>query len=228
MKIFSDVLKVILLSTTSLATLFITSRFGGKRQIAQMSMFDYINSITIGSIAAEMATNLEEWYKPFTGILVYGALAWLMHYIACKTLTARVLLSGTSIPLMENGEIHKADLARSGVDLNEFLAQCRIAGYFDLNEIQTAILETNGQISFLPKSINRPATVQDLQLSPAPASPWADLVIDGKLMPKNLKSAGKDKNWLDRQLSRQGIGRISNTFYAACDQQGNFFACRGD
>lgn len=226
MKLFTEVLQVAILSTVSLVALFIVTRLGGKRQIAQMSLFDYINSITIGSIAAEMATNLEEWYKPFTGILVYGLIAWLIHLAACKGMRARLLISGRALPLMEHGVIHKKELARCAIDLNEFLGQCHIAGFFDLNEIESAVLETNGQISFLPKAQSRPVTPADMAIRTDPVSAWTDLILDGHLLPENLKKMGKDMAWLNEQLSRQGIGQASAAFYAACDKQDNFFACR--
>lgn len=228
MKIWQEILYVILLSVGSLVTLFVMSRLGGKRQIAQMNMFDYVNSITIGSIAAEMATNLEEWYKPFVAILVYGFLAWLVHYVSYKTLAGRKLFSGAAVVLMENGHIYNKELERAAISLNEFLGQCHVAGYFDLSELNSVVMETSGQLSFLPKSANRPVTPDDMDLKPDPASTWMDLVIDGKLMPENLNRAGKTTDWLRQQLGRQGIGQISEAFYAACDKQNNFFACRID
>ena len=84
----------------------------------------------------------------------------------------------------------------------------------------------SGQISFLPKSFNRPVTPQDLAIQTDPASKWYDLVLDGKLIEENLYTSGKDRTWLNTQLSRAGIGQLSETFYAACDNQDNFFACR--
>ena len=95
-----------------------------------------------------------------------------------------------------------------------------------MNEVQCAMLETSGQISFLPKSFNRPVTPQDLAIQTDLASKWYDLVLDGKLIEENLHTSGKDRTWLNTQLSRAGIGQLSETFYAACDNQDNFFACR--
>ena len=228
MEILREVGRVAVLSIVSLAVMFATTRLGGKRQIAQMSLFDYVNSITVGSIAAEMATNLESWYRPFTALLVYGAAAWLAHYGACKSLWVRLVLGGRTIVLMKDGVIRKRALGRSGIDLNEFLAQARVAGYFDLNDVESAMLETNGQISFLPKSAQRPATAGDLGLSPPPASLWYDLVLDGKVMPQNLRESGRDESWLRARLHSAGIGQTGEVFYAACDAAGNFFACRGE
>lgn len=219
--------QVALTSVLSLAMMFLITRWGGKRQIAQMSPFDYLNAVTVGSIAAEMATNLESWYRPFTALVVYGVITWVVEVSACKSIALRTFWSGRSVILMNNGVIIKENLRRATIDLNEFLGQARIAGYFDPNEIQTAILENNGQISFLPKSESRPATPQDFDLAPEPVSAWYDLILDGRLMSDNLKAAGRNESWLDSQLHRLGIGQKSEVFYAACDKQGRFFACRG-
>lgn len=228
MKVAAEIFQVILMSVLSLIVLFIVTRLGGKRQIAQMSMFDYVNSITIGSIAAEMATNIEEWYKPMTGIIVYGLIAWLVHYAACKGIKARLLVSGQSIVLMENGVIYKHELKRASIDINEFLAQSRIAGYFDLNEVQSAVLETNGHISFLPRAKNTPVTVGDMDLHRPEVSLWTDLILDGEIMRENLSRIGRDETWLVKQLAQGGYGDPSGVFYAACDNGNGFFACRSE
>lgn len=227
MQIITEVMQVLGTGVLSIVTLFVLTRLSGKRQIAQMSTFDYINSITIGSIAAELATDLEQWYRSLTALVLYGVVTWLVHMAACKSVQARQFLCGRASVLMENGTIYKKELAKAGIDLNEFLGQARVAGYFDLNEIDTALMETSGQISFLPKSANRPATPQDLELRPDPASRWLDLILDGKLQWENLRQSGRDEKWLAMMLERADIGQTGEAFYAACDKDGNFFACRG-
>lgn len=227
-KMAMEILQIVVLSVVSLAVMFATTRLGGKRQIAQMSLFDYVNSITVGSIAAEMATNLESWYRPFTALLVYGAVTWLVHWGACKSLRVRLVLGGRTIVLMDAGVIRRRALGRAGIDLNEFLAQARVAGYHDLNEVESALLETNGQISFLPKSEARPATAGDLGQAGKPTGLWYDLILDGRIMRQNLHESGRDERWLRDRLHAADIGQTSEVFYAACDQEGHFFACRGE
>ena len=224
--IFTEIGQVVLTSLLSLAAMFIFTRAGGKRQIAQMSPFDYLNAVTVGSIGAELATNLEQWLRPFSALIVYGVVTWFVHYSACKSNRMRSFWSGRSLILMDGGTILKANLQRCAIDLNEFLGQARVAGYFDPNEIETAILETNGQISFLPKSRARSLTPEDMQLHPAAASAWYDLIIDGQLMQDNLRAAGRNERWLDARLHAEGIGQRSEVFYAACDKGDGFFACR--
>ena len=221
-----DYITVIITSFVSLVVLFLLTKLIGNKQLSELTMFDYIVSITIGSIAAEMATDLERWYRPLTALLVYGAVTWAVQVSSCKSIAMRSFWSGRTLVLMDEGTIFKENLSRANIDLNEFLAQARIAGYFDLNDIQTALLENSGQISFLPKSGVRPATPADLQLHPQPVSPWYDLILDGRTMQDNLKAAGRTVSWLDAQLHAAGIGQRSEVFYAACDRGNGFFACR--
>ena len=224
--VFVEIRQVVLTSLLSLVVMFVFTRIGGKRQIAQMSPFDYLNAVTVGSIGAELATNLEQWWRPLSALIIYILATWLVHYTACKSNAMRSFWSGRSLILMDGGVISKTALQRAAIDVNELLGQARIAGYFDPNEIETAILETSGQISFLPKSLNRPLTPEDMQLHPDTARIWYDLIIDGQLMQDNLKAAGRDERWLDAQLHAQGIGQRSEVFYAACDKADGFFACR--
>lgn len=224
--VFVEIRQVVLTSLLSLVVMFVFTRIGGKRQIAQMSPFDYLNAVTVGSIGAELATDLEQWWRPLSALIIYILATWLVHYTACKSNAMRSFWSGRSLILMDDGVISKTALQRAAIDVNEFLGQARIAGYFDPNEIETAILETSGQISFLPKSLNRPLTPEDMQLHPDVAGIWYDLIIDGQLMQDNLKAVGRDERWLDAQLHAQGIGQRSEVFYAACDKADGFFACR--
>ena len=224
--VFVEIRQVVLTSLLSLVVMFVFTRIGGKRQIAQMSPFDYLNAVTVGSIGAELATDLEQWWRPLSALIIYILATWLVHYTACKSNAMRSFWSGRSLILMDGGVISKTALQRAAIDVNEFLGQARIAGYFDPNEIETAILETSGQISFLPKSLNRPLTPEDMQLHPDVAGIWYDLIIDGQLMQDNLKAVGRDERWLDAQLHAQGICQRSDVFYAACDKADGFFACR--
>lgn len=108
------------------------------------------------------------------------------------------------------------------MDIDEFLVECRVNGYFDLSQIESAILEPNGKISFLPVTEDRPATPKDLGITPTQEEIFANVIVDGKIMEYNLKHAGKDRNWLDQQLEGQNIKKLEDVFLAVCDKQGNF------
>lgn len=146
-------IKIVFLSLGSIIILFILTKIMGNREMSQLSMFDYIVSITIGSIAAEMSTSLENnFLEPVIAMAVYGIVATVISYFTCKSIKIRRIVSGRGKILYDNGKLYRKNLIKSKLDLNEFLMQCRINGYFNLADIQTAILEPNGRISFLPVS----------------------------------------------------------------------------
>lgn len=212
-----DLLKVTFTSLGSIIVLFILTKVMGKRQMSQLSMFDYINGITIGSIAAEMATALEQDYRmPLLAMVIYAVVATGVSILDSKSMIARRLLTGKPLVLYNDGNIYKKNLKKSLMDVSEFLSECRIGGYFDLSQIETAILEPNGRISFIPKSDCRPVSPADLNLSPQQEKMLANVVMDGKIMQENLKAMGKDELWLNKVLASMGVKTAEDIFLATC------------
>ena len=212
-------------SLFSVIVLLILTKLMGYRQISQLSMFDYINSITIGSIAAEMAVDLEGNYlKPLLAMVVYAAFVIILSKISQKSIPFRRLINGKAIMIYQNGMIYNENLRKAKMDVDEFLVECRVNGYFDLSQVESAILEPNGKISFLPVTEDRPATPKDLGIQPIQEEIFANVIVDGKVMEYNLKHAGKDRNWLNQQLDGKNIKKIEDVFLAVCDKQGTFYA----
>lgn len=215
----SEVINIILLSAGSIIAIFILTKLMGYRQMSQMSMFDYIIGITIGSIAAEMATSLDENFtQPLVAMIVYALFAISLSIISSKFIKARRVIEGTPLVLLNNGELYRANLKKAKIDVTEFLMQCRVNGYFDVSKLQTAILEENGNISFLPKVSDRPVTPADMQLAPEQDYMVANVILDGKIMSKNLQHTGKDEKWLMNQIKGQGGGRVEDILLATCDR----------
>ena len=217
-----DILKIIALSLSSFIVLFILTKLMGNREMSQLSMFDYITSITIGSIAAEMATSLEDnFLEPLVAMVIYAIGAILVSYIALHSIKARRFISGTTLILYDNGKLFSKNLKKAKMDMNEFLMQCRTNGYFNLSDIQTAMLEANGKISFIPNSLKRPATPEDLSLNPKQDFLVTNIIIDGKVLEENLKNTGNNLKWLHDNLEKQNAGRIENIILATCDKDNN-------
>ena len=217
-----ELLHVFLTSVGSVVFLFILTKLLGNKQMSQLSMFDYINGITIGSIAAEMATALEDdFLLPMIGMAVYTAAALLISLVASHSIKLRKFLIGRPLILYDNGKLYRECMKKAKLDLNEFLTECRNNGYFNLSEIQTAILETNGKISILPAASSRPVTPADMNLSPAQDKLPVNLIIDGSVLADNLKAIGKNEKWLQNQLHAQGYHDFREIFLATCDDQDN-------
>jgi len=217
-----DALKVALSSLGSILVLFLLTKLMGDKQMSQMSMFDYITGITIGSIAAEMATELEgNPFHPMIAMVVYGITALLISIITSKSLKLRKAIVGKPILLYDNGVVFKKNLTKSRIDITDFLTQCRIAGYFDLSQIQTAIMEQNGLISFLPVSTARPINPKDMNLSPAQNYVVTNVIMDGHVIKQGLAATGKNEVWLNEQLRAQGYKSAKDIFLATCDNNFN-------
>ena len=198
---------IILCLTTlgSFAALFAAAKLIGHKQIAQLDFFDYITGITIGSIAAEMATELEEPWKPLTAILLYAGITLLLSVVTNKFPRTRRYLYGAPTILMDQGKLYRENLKKAKLDLNEFLVMCRQQGYFDLTTIQTAIFESNGKLTILPVSTQRPATPSDMNLTPEQESVFTEFIMDGRVLEHNLKHMGLDRIWLGKQLKQLGM-----------------------
>lgn len=215
-------LNILLASAGSVIVLFILTKLMGNRQMSQLSMFDYIIGITIGSIAAEMATSLEsDFLKPLIAMVVYALFSIGFSIITSKSLRLRRYLTGETLVLFEDGKLFRGNLKKAHLDLTEFLSQCRNSGYFNLADLQSAILEHNGKMSFLPKSQKRPVTPSDLNINTSLEKPLLNIILDGELLKDNLKFTGNNKTWLDKELHAQGIKKMEDVFLATCDCDNN-------
>ena len=209
-----DILKLLLTALLSVVALFVITKIMGHKQVAQLDFFDYVSGITIGSIGAELATELDEPWKPLVALLVWGAASIILNLITSKIPGARKYINGTPTILMHEGKIYRENLRKARLDLSEFLLLCRERGFFDLEDIQTAVFEHNGKLSVLPRSARRPATPEDLKIATRAAHIGVELIMDGRIMGENLSRIGRDERWLRGEIKRQGYGAESEIFLA--------------
>ena len=215
----TEICYIIALSLGSVLAIFILTKLMGYRQMSQMSMFDYIIGITIGSSAAEMSTSLEDGFtQPLTAMIVYALAAIVLAWVTSKSIKARRVIEGEPLVLLNHGELYRSNFKKAKMDVTEFLAQCRINGYFDVSKLECAILEGNGRISFLPKAEERPLTPNDMQLTPEQDYMVANVILDGHIMEENLKNMGKDEKWLHSQITAQGAKDAKDVLLATCDR----------
>ena len=207
-----EIIKVILTALLSVASLFIITKIMGHKQVAQLDFFDYVSGITIGSIGAELATELEKPYKPLIALAIYGLASLLLNLLAHKIPRTRKYINGTPTILMNDGNLYRKNLKKAKLDLSEFMLLCREQGYFDLDEIQTAIFEHNGKLSILPKAANRPATPDDLKITAKATHIGVEVIMDGRVMGENLSRMGRNVNWLTKQLNIQGCKDAKEIF----------------
>ena len=212
-----DIVKVVLTSIWSAVALFVIAKIMGHKQVSQLDFFDYITGITIGSIAAEMATELEAPWKPMLAMVVYGGVAVLLTLTTSKCPKLRKYINGSPTIIMDKGKIYRKNLKKAKLDLSEFMVLCRQEGYFNLSDIQTAVFEYNGRVTILPKANKRPAQPEDFNLVPTPEKIQVEVIMEGRILDENLKRMGLDDRWLKKEMAYQGYRDVKDIFLGLCD-----------
>ena len=209
-----DIIKIIGTSLLSVISLFAVTKIMGHKQVAQLDFFDYVSGITIGSIGAELATDLEEPWKPLVALAIYGIVSILLSLTTHKFPKTRKFINGSPTILLSGGKLYRKNLKKAKLDLSEFMLLCREQGYFNLDEIQTVIFEHNGKLSILPKAAKRPATPEDLRITARSTQIGVETIIDGRIMGDNLSRLGLDVKWLSNGLKLQGYENPKEIFLA--------------
>lgn len=213
-----EILKVSLTALLSAAVLFLIAKILGHKQMSQLDFFDYITGITIGSIAAELATELEKPWKPLVAMVVYGGITVGLSFLTSKFPKTRKFVNGTPTIIMSGGKIYRKNMKKAKLDLSEFMVMLRQEGYFNLDEVQTAVFEYNGRLTVLPVSSKRPLNANDVNLSPPPEFISTEVIMDGRILEENLRRMGLDKKWLLNQLKEQGYKNPKEVFLGTCDE----------
>lgn len=214
----SEIYRIILRSMASVSILFVLTRIMGKKQMSQLTFFDYVVGISIGSISAQFAVDESIGYvKGITGIFVYAFFPIMLSIISLKSYLGRKILDGVPIVLIQNGKILETGLKKTKININDLLEECRLKNVFDIADIEFAVLETCGKLSIQLKSINQPLTPRDMNLSAQYKGLSINIIIDGKILYDHLQVINKDINWLNTEIQKQGINSPSNILLAYLD-----------
>lgn len=217
-----ELLDVILRCIISLITLFFVTKMIGKKQVSEFSLFDYVIGISIGNFAAEMALNLDSDYLHGTiAVIVFGLVSYIVSLITLKNLKARKFFIGDPTIIIEDGKILYKNLKKTKIDINDLLEEARINGYFDIFQIDYALMEANGKISFLPKTDYQSPLNKDLKNQTDKTGLCANLIVDGKIIKESLKIMHKDEKWLKHQINVKGY-KLEDIILATLDLKENF------
>ncbi|WP_027623816.1 DUF421 domain-containing protein [Clostridium lundense] len=220
----SEGLVVAIRSIIAFFSLFIFARILGKQQISQLTFFDYVLGITIGSIAATLTTDLSSRAWPhWIGLFTWAILGYLMEWIAMKWRYVGKYIDGEPTIIIFKGKILENELKKVRYRISDILELLRNKDVFDLNEVEYAIIEPNGQISVLKKAEYQPLTPKDMNIAPSGVGIGTELIYDGMIFDLNLKQLNKDRKWLMKELKKQGIKHPSEVFLATLDGSGNFY-----
>jgi len=201
----NEVTNVILRTLFVLVLIFILFKLMGKKQVSQMSMFDYITGITIGSVVADISLDIEKnLIDGIVCLLIYCIADILISYLSLKSINLRNFFEGKEVPLIIDGQINRKNMAKNKITINILQTEARLMGYFNLDEINNAILEPSGMISFEPKEKEKPATKKDMGIKSNNKGLVYNIIVDSQIVEDNLRHAKKDIKWLKKELKVQG------------------------
>lgn len=216
--IMSNFLNICFRTILVLVILFFITKMMGKKQISELNFFDYVVGITIGSIAADISLDIEKnMIAGIAALFIYGFISYIISFISIKSILARRFFIGVPTVLVEKGKIIESGLKKSKIDVNDLLMEARENGYFNLDEIDYALMEVNGNISFLPKEKEKPVTKKDMKIKCSNEGLTVNAIIDSKYMVNNMKAINKDTEWLDHELKVNGYDNYDNILLATID-----------
>lgn len=211
-----ETLVVIVRAVIGFFTLLIFTRVLGKQQMGNLSYFDYINGITIGSIAGTLVTELSsKGWVHFVGLTAFVAITLVFQYATVKNRYFSKIVDSEPTVIIQNGKILERSLSKMRIKYDEVMILLRQKDMFDITKVQYAILEPDGNLSVLPKAEHQPITPKDLKMPVSPSELMTEVIMDGVIFEKNLKQRKKDTEWLMLQLQSQGINDIKEVAYAA-------------
>ncbi|CDE40170.1 putative uncharacterized protein [Firmicutes bacterium CAG:321] len=214
----SNFLNICFRTILVLIILFFITKMMGKKQISELNFFDYIVGITIGSIAADISLDIEKnMIAGIAALFIYGFISYIISFVSIKSILARRFFIGVPTVLVEKGKIIESGVKKSKIDVNDLLMEARENGYFNLDEIDYALMEVNGNISFLPKEKEKPVTKKDMKIKCSNEGLTVNAIIDSKYMVNNMKAINKDKEWLDHELKVNGYDNYDNILLATID-----------
>ncbi|MHB8065157.1 MAG: DUF421 domain-containing protein [Ruminiclostridium sp.] len=202
----------------------IAMRIMGKRQIGQLQPFELAVAIMISDLASVPMQNTGiPLISGIIPILTMLAAQILISFISLKSAKARNIICGRPSILISSGKINEKVFRNELYTLNDLLEQLRSKDIYNIADVEYAILETNGQLSVVPKSAKRNVTPEDLNIIVKNEAPAIDLIIDGDLILSNLERANLDKPMLELELNKLGIKRIKDVFFASMDSDSKLF-----
>ncbi|MDK2788347.1 MAG: hypothetical protein PWP07_1592 [Epulopiscium sp.] len=213
------VVEIIIQTLLAFFGIWFIARLLGRKQIAQLTVYEYINGITFGSIAATLATDLNQrtWHH-LIGLFLFGILTWCMSYLSIKSKELETIFQGEPIIVIQQGKILEENLKRCLYSINDLQEQLRIGNVFDIKDVKYAIVESNGNLSIMRYEDQEPVTLKDIGLMPDSREPFTAVILNGKLIHKNLKIMHIDEKWLKKQLNLKGISDFKDVMYAAVNK----------
>lgn len=203
------------------------ARLIGKKLISQMTFFDFVIGVSMGAIIANSIVG--QTFTPLSAIVSFIILSILViatGYIHIKSFKLRKIINSTPDILVDNGNIVEANMKSNRITISELMMKLREKNIFNVSDVEFAIMETDGELSVLPKPNEKPLTPNNMNINVTSTGLTHDIIIDGNILDENLKNIGLDRTWLLSQLNSQHIKDPSEVFYAGTDNSKKLYVSK--
>lgn len=215
-------LYVLIKSVATFLILLILARLMGRKQLSQITFFDYIVGITIGSIAGSGIIDRDiSMYDTIIALLVWSILPIIIGNINLKSIRARKLIESDPVIIIQNGVVNEKNMKKVRYNIGDLLMQLREKGIFELSEVEFALLEAHGKLSVLKNSQSREVTLKDLNIKVPYKGMTIEVILDGAILNHNLSIINKDESWLINELKNRNINDVNHIIYAGYTSEGN-------
>ncbi|APM37919.1 DUF421 domain-containing protein [Clostridium kluyveri] len=215
------IIEIILRSVSTYIILLTLGRIIGRKLISRITFYDFIVGVALGSIAVRIALGSQE--SPFLAaisVIVITILVVITDYLSIKSFKFRTLIDGRPVILISNGKVLDYNLKKMKIAINELMMQLREKDIFNIEDVEFAVIENDGELTVLPKTNKQPITAGDLNISISYTGLMSDIIIDGKIMYDNLKLTNHDEQWIGEQLKTHNICDVKEVFYAGVNAAG--------
>lgn len=213
-------LDVVVRSFIFVVVLFFITKWLGKKQLSELSFFEYVTGITIGSIGAEVVMGLEKnMFNGIIGIVIFAAMPFLAGLLSLKSKFFRDFIEGRATVFIKDGKIMEDNLKKEKYTTDELLELLRKKDVFKVADVEFAVLEPTGDLSVMLKKENQPLTAKDVNLTVASVKEPQTVIMDGEIFDEPLSTIGRSRNWLKTELEKQGV-TIENVFLGQVDSYG--------
>jgi len=215
-------LDVMVRSLLGIITLFLITKLLGKRQITQLSLFEYIVGITIGNLAAHVSLDQGKWYLGLAALAVWAGVSFAIEFATLKSKVMRDIFDGKGRVLIKDGKILEDNMKKERLTADELLEQLRKKNAFRAADVEFAIMETSGEVSVLLKKEHQPITPSQLGIRVGPEQEPQSVIMDGNILHEPLATIGLSRRWLMTELQKQGV-TLDNVFLAQVDTYGQLY-----
>jgi uncharacterized membrane protein YcaP (DUF421 family) len=210
------------------AMMLIYIRILGKKQLSELTFFNYVTGIALGNMAGDMVIHRDvKLIDAIVGITLWSVITFILGYINLKVPAARRIFNGEPAIVIKKGVILHDALAAHRINIDDLTMLLRNNNVFSVTEVDYAILEVNGQLSILKKPGLETVTRKDMNIPPKERKYIpTEIIVDGRLVERNLRELALDNKWLGQQLTQAGVKSVKEIFYAEAQEDGSLYVIR--